>query len=197
MEAASVDQLARALDDTALLVAGVGEHQWDRPTPCAQWDVRHLVEHMVVGHQVFARALSGQAVSAVPTPTPSEPSALPAAFAASAAAMLEAFRAPGALEGAVRIPVGTVPAMVALHLRIVEALVQGWDVARATGQAFRHDDGLARQELGFSRAFLSQVPAGRTPFAPSLSAADDAPPLDRLAALLGRDLAWTAGSPGR
>ena len=58
-----------------------------------------------------------------------------------------AFRQPGALESAVQVPVGTVPGAVALHLRITEALVHGWDLARATGQAARLPDDLAEEEL--------------------------------------------------
>jgi hypothetical protein len=40
----------------------------------------------------------------------------------------------------------------------------------------------------FSRVQVGRVPADRTPFGPSQPVADDAPPLDRLAALLGRPI---------
>jgi uncharacterized protein (TIGR03086 family) len=188
VDTSPLDQLAQALDDTAAVVAAVREDQWDDPTPCPEWDVRGVVQHLVVGHHVFARALRGEAVSALPSEPPSPP--LVTAYETSAAAMLEAFRAPGALEGAVTIPFGTVPAAVSLHLRLVEALVHGWDVARATGQQPRYDDALAEQEVGFTRSLLPQVPEGRSPFGPSLPVPDDAPPIDRLAGLLGRDVGW-------
>ena len=191
MNTSALDQLARALDDTATLVRGVREDQWDDPTPCSQWDVRDVVQHLVVGHQVFARALRGEPVGAVPPDRSAGP--LDAAYDTSAADMLEAFRAPGALDGEVTVPFGTVPGPVALHLRLVDALVHGWDVAVATGQRPGHDDALAEQEIGFTRTFLTRVPPGRTPFAPSVPAGDDAPAIDRLAALLGRDIGWAAG----
>jgi uncharacterized protein (TIGR03086 family) len=185
-----LDQLARALDDTGALVSGVRDDQWDDPTPCSEWDVRGVVQHLVVGHQVFARALRGEAVPTVP-PEPASPP-LAEAYASSAADMLAAFRAPDALDGEVTVPFGTVPGAVALHLRLVDALVHGWDVAVATGQRPGHDEQLAEQELGFTAQFLTRIPAGRTPFAPSVHVTDDVPALDRLAALLGRDTSWAA-----
>ena len=50
-------------------------------------------------------------------------------------------------------------------------------------------DDLAGQELRFTLGKLSDVPAGRSPFAPSQAVADDAPAIDRLAACLGRRVA--------
>ena len=47
----------------------------------------------------------------------------------SAAALLDAFRQPGVLERTVTIAFGNVPGVVALHLRVTESLVHGWDLA--------------------------------------------------------------------
>jgi hypothetical protein len=54
----------------------------------------------------------------------------------------------------------------ALHLRVTELLVHGWDLARATGQPASFPDDLAEQELAFSRSKLADIPAGRRPFGP-------------------------------
>jgi uncharacterized protein (TIGR03086 family) len=70
----------------------------------------------------------------------------------------------------------------------VETLVHGWDLATATGQRLPGSaDALAEGVLDFSRALLARLPEGRHPFAPPRPVADDAPALDRLVALLGRD----------
>jgi uncharacterized protein (TIGR03086 family) len=178
-----VEQLAQALDDTQSLVEGIRDEQWSGPTPCADWSVRDLVQHLVAGNHLFARALTGDAPAADGPPSP--PSAQ--SHRESAAALLAAFRAPGALERVVTVPFGAVPGAVALRLRLVEALVHGWDVARATGQAPSHDEATAEQALAFTRATLDDVPPGRSPFGAPRPVAEDAPALDRLAACLGRD----------
>jgi uncharacterized protein (TIGR03086 family) len=98
-----------------------------------------------------------------------------------------AFRAPGVLERPVTVPFGTVPGAVALHLRIVEVLVHGWDLARGTGRTVSFPDDVVEQEIAFSRRALPMIPPERAPFAAPRPVAGDAAPLDRLVALLGRD----------
>jgi uncharacterized protein (TIGR03086 family) len=88
----------------------------------------------------------------------------------------------------VTIPAGTLPGVVACELRVVEALVHGWDLARATGLPLDFPADLVEESIAFSRVQLGRLPADRTPFGPSQPVADDAPPLDRLAALLGRSV---------
>lgn len=102
--------------------------------------------------------------------------------------MRAAFGQPGALERVITVPAGTVPGSVALHLRLTELLVHGWDLARATGQSVTGlPADLAEQELAFSRAQLDRMPRDRRPFAsPPQPVTDGAPAVDRLAALLGR-----------
>jgi uncharacterized protein (TIGR03086 family) len=185
---ATVDQLDSVYATMQPLVAAIGSDQWSAPTPCGDWDVRALLAHVVGGNRVFAAALRGvpieEARKALADPLGADPVG---AYADSAAALAAAFRAPGALERPVTIPFGTVPGAVALHLRIVEALVHGWDLARATGRTVAYPDDVVEQELAFTREFLPRVPPDRHPFGPSRPVTDDAPPLDRLVALLGRD----------
>src|SRR5919199_6492345 len=179
----SVDQLAQLLAATEQLVAAVGDEQWALPTPCTEWNVRDLVNHLVRGNGLFAAILRGEPPPAATDVLGDRPLA---AYRDSASALLDAFRQPGALERVVTVPFGTVPGRVALHLRSTELLVHGWDLARATGQAVHFPEEMAEQELAFTRASLSQIPPGRTPFGPPQPVAEDAPAVDRLAALLGR-----------
>jgi uncharacterized protein (TIGR03086 family) len=180
----SPDQLVQQF---AELIARVRDEQWVAATPCSEWKVRDLVNHVVRGNRLFASALRGE------PPPPAEPADVlgddpVAAYRAASAEMLDALRQPGVMERVVTIPFGSVPAAVGLHLRITELLVHGWDLARATGQPTRFPEELAEQELQFSRGAISQIPPGRTPFGPSQPVAEDAPAIDRLAALLGRQL---------
>ncbi len=192
MTAPSATQLESSLSIAEGLVAAIRPDQWGAPTPCTEWDVRTLVGHMASGNQLFAEMLDGATTleeyrRTAPgdilgdRPVP--------AFHDAAQALLTAFRLPGALDRPVTVPFGTVPGAVALHLRLTEILVHGWDLARATGQPVDFGDALVEQEFQFGSQALTQLPPGRTPFAASHDVPADAPALDRLAALLGRDVA--------
>ena len=83
------------------LVAAVGSDQWSAPTPCAGWDVRGLLGHLVGGNQVFAAAIGGDPAGEARTVLAADPlGADPAAaYADAAAAVAAAFRAPGGWSG--------------------------------------------------------------------------------------------------
>jgi uncharacterized protein (TIGR03086 family) len=180
-----VDQLETVLAAAQPLVAGVRDDQWSSPTPCADWSVRDLVSHVVSGNFLFASVLRGEPPLSREEILRSRPD-LARAYRESAAVLVDAFRQPGVLERMVSIPAGNVPGVVALHIRITEILVHGWDLARATRQRTTFPQDVAEQELTISQKNLSLIPPQRSPFAPPQPVAPDAPAIDRLAALLGR-----------
>jgi uncharacterized protein (TIGR03086 family) len=199
MTADLIGQLSLALDATGQVIAGIRVADWGAPTPCPDWTVRDLVSHIVTGNDRFAAILSGWPAGApgdagapgqaAPGDTaPAGDEDLVRRYRESARALVGAFGQPGVLERVVTVPFGTVPGAVALHLRLAEALVHGWDLAQATGQAASFPEDIAEQELAWSRGALGQVPPARSPFAPPQPVADDAPAIDRLVACLGRDV---------
>lgn len=194
-----IDRLARALDATEAVIAAVREVQWTNRTPCPEWSVRMLLNHLVSGNRLFATILRGE-----PLPAPDELRRTRgadqlgddpvAAYREAGAALLEAFRQPGVLERIVEVPAGRVPGIVALHIRITELLVHGWDLARATGQAARLPDDLAEEELAFASGRTApDVPRTGHPFGPAQPVPEDAPAIERLAAYLGRQVAAARG----
>jgi len=193
-----VDQLSELLDLTAELVAGLGDRQWAAATPCSEWSVADLVGHLTAGSNLFTAALGGEPPAGPGSPQPG--SELVRAYQDAAGALLAAFRQPGVMDKLVTVPFGSVPGSVALHLRLTELLAHGWDLARATGQPAAFPADLAEQEIAFCHATLGKIPPGRSPFGPSRPVPPDAPAADRLAALLGRDVTFTAaqrsGGPG-
>jgi uncharacterized protein (TIGR03086 family) len=187
------DELAQALDATDRLVAAVEDSDWSAATPCSEWTVRQLVNHVVGGNRVFARILTGGELP--PLAELGRNRGLDvlgddpvAAYRESAAGLLSAFRQPGVLERMVDIPIGSVPGIAALQLRIVESLVHGWDLAQAIGQPLTAPDELAEYALAFSQARLADLPPGRTPFGPPQPVAAEASAIERLVALLGRSV---------
>jgi uncharacterized protein (TIGR03086 family) len=91
--------------------------------------------------------------------------------------------------GGVDLP-GEVAGLVALD----EVVVHGWDVARATGQAYDCDT----PSLEAVHAFVSQFSepgqeeARAGLFGPVVEVPDDAPLVDRVIGLSGRNPMWTA-----
>lgn len=186
----SIDGLATVLGTVGELVDSVEPGQWNASTPCPAWTVRDLVGHLVLGHHLFTGLLRGEATTAPGSLDPASGDVLGdapvAAYRAAGDGLLTAFRQPGAMERIVRAPAGDVPGVVAVHLRVVEELVHGWDLARATGRTVRFPDEIVEPALGFTRSALADLPTDRSPFAPPQPVPEHARPLDRLAALLGR-----------
>jgi len=185
-------RLARAIDATGELITGVRADQWADPTPCPEWTVRSLLNHLVFGMRRYIGILNGQP----PLPADDVPRLRaidqlgddPAgAYRAAGAGLMAVAGRPGIGERSFAIPIGTVPGAVALHILTTEVLVHGWDVARATGQPARLPESVAELELAFTRRQLPpDVPRTNPSFGPAQQISDDAPAIDRLAAYLGR-----------
>ena len=186
MPTPALDHLDAAAEEADRLVAAVPPGQWGDPTPCDGWDLRALVGHLTAGHRRVAAGLRGEEVTDADGVDGDGGEGPAAAHRAGVDELLAAARAPGALDRTVSIPFGTVPAAMALHLRLVELLVHGWDVARASGGTARCPDAVVEEALAFRRAALAELPPEDRPFAAPRPVADDAPALDRLVALLGR-----------
>jgi uncharacterized protein (TIGR03086 family) len=185
MDAVVLVDLDRALTAADAVVAGIKPGQWEAPTPCTEMDVRALVNHLVSGQLTFAALARGD--------SPPERGADQLgddpleAFRQCGREMREAFAAPGVLEQEFTAPFGTAPGFALVHVRIVELLAHGWDLARATGQELPCPEDLAERTLAATRHQLVTRPEGPgAPFGPEVKVPEDAPAIDRLAGFLGR-----------
>jgi uncharacterized protein (TIGR03086 family) len=183
--APEVAGLARCFAAVAELVDDVRPGQWSEPTPCEDWTVRRLVDHLTGMNRVFLAVLAGRRP---PRPGEAPPDADPAAaFRSSAAELCAAFDRPGVLNAVSSGPRGELAGADRLQIRQYDLLAHGWDLARATGQPVVLPEDLAEQSLQFVRGQLADEDRpGR--FAPARAVADDAPAIERLAAYLGRDV---------
>jgi uncharacterized protein (TIGR03086 family) len=179
-----VEQLGRAFDAVAGLISNIRADQWSAPTPCTDWTVRQVVNHLIGMNRVFAALLADQ-------PPPPRPSAdlveddPVGAYRGSAAALQAAFGRPGVLERTYHGPLGTATGAERLQIRLYDLLAHGWDVAQATEQPAGLPEDLAEQSLAFARTQLTeQARPGR--FGPAQIVAEQAPAIERLVAFLGR-----------
>jgi uncharacterized protein (TIGR03086 family) len=185
---AIVDRLARASAVTGDLIDGIAADQWTSPTPCTEWNVRDLVNHLVGMNLVFVALIEE---SPIPERGADRLGADPAgAYRRSAAALQAAAGRPGVLERSQATPVGVATGVERLQWRIADLLAHGWDLIQATGVSAEIPDDLVEQALTFVRAQLPGQPrAGR--FADPQPIRDNAPAIDRLAAFTGRPVPWT------
>lgn len=183
MPYSSLDQLRRSLAAVDELISNVRVDQWLDPTPCDEWDVCRVVEHLIGMNQVFAAMLAGEAAPQ----RGDEPAVdgLATAFRETSAALVRAFEQPGVLERSFVSPMGSATGAERLQIRLYDLLAHGWDIARATGQPVRLPENAAEDALRFVRGQLSdEARPGR--FKPAEPPRDDAPAIDRLVAFLGR-----------
>jgi uncharacterized protein (TIGR03086 family) len=174
----------------------VRSEQWAWPTPCTEWNVRRLVNHMTRGnvgyvHLVrggtgaeFLRLRDADALGADPV----------GAYLRSVQECARAFAAPGALERVLDYPLGEVTGRQALAVRTTDTTVHTWDLARAVGVDDRLDVGLVAwidDCLEEIYAGLAETPTAaetthRFFAAPEGAFADDASRQDRLLHRMGR-----------
>ena len=136
----------RALAATERIVAGIRPDQWRRPTPCADWDARTVLNHIVSENLWVPELMAGKTIEEVGDHFEGDvlgQDPLPA-YRASAQAAAEAFATPGALRRPVAVSYGPVPGSVYAGHRFLDVLIHGWDLASGTDQDTRLDPELVK-----------------------------------------------------
>ena len=183
-----IDDLARASAAMTDLLDAVGADQWTAPTPCAEWDVRGVVDHLVGMNLVFAAMLADAPMPDRGADRLGDDPA--AAWRQAVIALQEAAERPGVLDRSQSSPLGESTGRERLRWRLADLLTHAWDLRQATGITTELPADLVAQALAFAEEQLpTQSRAGR--FGEPHPIADDAPVLDRLAAYTGRTVPWT------
>jgi uncharacterized protein (TIGR03086 family) len=177
----------RALEGFGEHVRSVRADQWHNPTPCTDWDVRTLVNHLVYENRWVPELLAGRTVGEVGDAFEGDllgddPAK---AFHTSAAAASAAAAGAGALTRTTHLSFGDVPGAEYLNQVFADALIHGWDLARAIGADDRLDpelmDACAAWFAGQEDVFRSVGAIGPRP-----RLAPDAGPQTQLLAAWGR-----------
>ena len=182
MRVTPLDDFDLAASMVTGLVSGISS--WDAPTACADWDVRAVVNHLAHG----SAKVAFWAGMGPPAPDGDYLGSSPAeAFASSVAAARSVLATPGLFTRKVTTPLGEVPGVFLVHMRVNEYVVHGWDIADATGGSTDLLPELAAQALDQWRSRFGSTPRQPGgPFGRELPARRDATAADRLAAFLGR-----------
>jgi uncharacterized protein (TIGR03086 family) len=174
----ATDAAQTALEALRPLLRQVTVADLDRPTPCADYPLAALADHLVRSMVLLAEV----AGSAVPAPGADDP--LDARIYGVSAAAIGAWRRRG-LAGEVAIGRSRYPAELAVEIVPLELLVHGWDMAQALDTAIVVPQQLAERMLDPARRLITADKRGKS-FATEVPVPADAASLDRLVAFTGR-----------
>jgi uncharacterized protein (TIGR03086 family) len=160
------------------VLRGIGEDELDLPTPCSEFTVGQLTDHLV-GSMVSLGGMAGATV------TQSVAGTLESRVAFVAQQALEAWHKRG-LEGTVQQGEHDMPALVAANILSVELLVHAWDFAVACGQQVNVSDQVSHHVLDLAHQIISPQSRLGGSFAEAIDVGPDVDILDRLIAFTGR-----------
>ena len=170
----------------------VAQSQAADPTPCSEWDVRALLNHLI-GVLEFT---SGCIVGSPPDIRPNEADSsrvgetdvtvLAQSYREEVARLLELCRQPGALERIAATPFGDMPIGQILMGTLLDQFVHGWDLAKATGQDTTLDADVTEFAYGMLTSGFADMGREAGFIGPEIAVPDDAGLQDRLIAYMGR-----------
>jgi uncharacterized protein (TIGR03086 family) len=183
----SIDTLAETQTAARSVLEGVSKDQLQSSSPCTEWDVAAVIDHLVGTLFWFLKAIS------VETPADDAAEAMSgdylAAFDDASASLMDALSVDGFATRAVDLPFGTFTGAQFVDFVSLETLAHSWDVAKATSQGTDLAPIAAEHLLEVARAMMGEE--GRTEssnFRAVQTCPPDAPAADRLAAFLGRSV---------
>ena len=179
-----ISALEQSYAQTAVLVAGLTPAEFDAPSPCAGWDVRATLNHLLGATWMFTLVNQGQAADEDAGDVIGDDAGL--AVAAAAKENLVSWRQPGAFEGDRSYVFGTFPAKGAAMLNLEEVVVHNWDVAKATGREMVIDPAVGQLIYDWGRSIPLDGFRDHGAFGPEVAVAASAPIVDRLVGLFGR-----------
>jgi len=178
----------------ARLAAGVGDEQLTDPTPCPGYTARNLLGHLLglaVAFRDAGRKDLGDATDTSPdAATPDIGAGWREELPRALEELAEAWRDPAAWTGETRAGGVTLPGAVAGVVAADELVVHGWDLARAIGREYEPDSAALEASHGLLLAAADDPNRADGPFGPVVSLPADAPLLDRVIGLSGRDPDW-------
>jgi uncharacterized protein (TIGR03086 family) len=173
----------KALRATGDIVGRITPDQLDASTPCEDYDVHGLLQHLISGNYWVAPLVEGKTIEEVGDRLDRDYSIED--YGPSAEEANAAFSGPGAMEKPVAVSYGPVPAEVYAGHRFIDVLIHGWDLAKGTGQDTTLDPELVEACFEVINPQLDLLKASGM-FGTEIAVPDDADPQTKLLALLGR-----------
>jgi uncharacterized protein (TIGR03086 family) len=181
--------LTPACKRTGDVLMNVTDEQLNGSTPCEKMSLRDLVGHvggLALAFTAAARKDFGELTDTPPVEGAPLHEDWRTAYPARLAELASAWREPAAWEGMTRAGGIDFPGEVGGMIALTEVVIHGWDIAVATGQDYDVDQATLEVVLPYVTAVAAEGPTEGL-FGPAVPIADDAPVLDRVIALSGRE----------
>jgi uncharacterized protein (TIGR03086 family) len=177
----------KAMESTRNYVDGVKSNQWHGPTPCSEWDVKQVANHIISENLWAAELFMGKTIGEVGNRLDGDLAGdNPAsAYASSAKFATQAVTAPGAMEATCHLSFGDYSGSDYAAQLFMDLLIHGWDIATATGQDARLDADLVQACLPIAEQLTAQFRSAGV-FGENLPVSADVDPQVKLLALVGR-----------
>ena len=181
------EQLTEAADQAARIVSGTDPGRFDDKTPCTQWDVKELLNHLILCTAYsFERRARGEQVGPDLTARDFASEAdYAAAYRAQLDRALAAWAPAEVWESEIDTGGGKSPAPQIAEMILMELVLHGWDLATATGQRYEISDETAAtvaKAVGASAEMYRQYDG----FAAEVEVGPDAKALQKALAVSGR-----------
>jgi uncharacterized protein (TIGR03086 family) len=181
-----LDLLAAARDQFRPILAQVTIEHLDSQTPCSEWDLRALLNH-IAGRAILSEAAArNEVVKAFADDSKDLVGSNPAdSIRQLVDASVAAWQTAVDLDAIRVTPIGEVPGVGIMTFHAQDVFVHTWDVARTLSIAATFDPALTEAMLELHRQTVT--PEIRSMFyGPEVAVANDAPAIERLVGFLGR-----------
>ncbi len=165
---------------TRRIVQRVKADQLTKPTPCTELNVQALMDHVIGAFGYVSGTIAGTKSGG-----DSAGKTTIQKYDEGVAGLLKAAKAPGALEKKVQGPGGEMTGAQMVFMGFMEALIHGWDLAKATGQDTKMDSKLAEIGLNVAKPIAEGARTAKA-FGPEVKVPATASTQDKLLGLTGR-----------
>jgi uncharacterized protein (TIGR03086 family) len=184
--------LARASDQAGALIRATRPDQGEVATPCFAFDLRTLVNHIVIDLKKFTSSVTGEKWEDDGRDLIADDWS--AAYSAAAGDLMDAWKNEGVVGRTLQLAFGPMPAEWCIAQHVADLAVHAWDIAKATELSTNLDEEVGEAALEFGRTslrpeFRGDEGSGKA-FGHEVAVDRNAPLYDRLAGVFGRDPNW-------
>jgi len=183
-----IEHLESMMNKTAQLMIDIDRDQLADPTPCRDFDVRALLEHLATWVQVFDSAVNETALPFDPSDHRIDEGW--AQILQAAAARIVSGLSERGIDRPMAMTSDPIPGSFVLNMMLMEYIGHGWDLARATGTVSPFSDAEATVALNAAQTIIQPEHRGTAMFDHPVPVNEDSDPTKAFVAFTGRDPHW-------